>query len=84
MRETLTLAKLSYLRISQTNEVLFALHSEIGTKNNYFQGSGVRGQQKLRILEKPSSLTVETSSCIEDIVGTQFIFDSLGGFGVAL
>lgn len=38
--ETLTLAKLSNLRISQTNEVPVALHSEISTKNNDFQGSG--------------------------------------------
>lgn len=83
MGETLTLAKLSNLRISQTNEVLLALHSEISTKNNDFQESRVRSQQKLRIPEDPSALTVETSPHIENIVGARFIFDSLGFFSVA-
>lgn len=83
VRETLTLGKLSNLRISQTNEVLLALHSEISTKNNDFQESRIRSQQKLRIPEDPCALTVETSSHIENIVGARFIFDSLGFFSVA-
>lgn len=83
-RGTLTLAKLSNRRISQTNQILLALHLEVSTKTNHFQGSRVRGQQKLRIPETPSDLTVETSTHIENTVGAQFIFDSLGFFSVVL
>lgn len=77
-KETLTLAKL----LNQTNQILFALHSEVSTKNNHFQGSMVRGQQKLRIPEIPSDLTVETSTHIESTVGAQFVFASLRFFSL--